>query len=149
MQVVDEELDKLPAICVLKDHYGAFVYANKQMAQWFEEPTGGFFGKTDYHLMSDYDASVIRRHDKHVLTTGEMLQTVEYVRADAVSTGYFVTKFQLALTDQNFLGVIGIPLPAGQEEKAIKSAKEWLQQNFDFVKMRFCVLLRSLELMPE
>lgn len=151
MRLVDEELDKLSAICVLKDHYGAFVYANRQMGQWFDEPTGGFFGKTDYHLMTDQDASIIRQNDKHVLTTGSMLQTVEYIQKDGLSTGYFVTKFRLQRQDQNFLlAVIGIPLPSNvEEEETIASARKWLEANFNFVATRFRQLCERLELPRE
>ncbi|HMY52691.1 MAG TPA: PAS domain-containing protein [Candidatus Obscuribacter sp.] len=147
MPVIDEELDKLPAICVLKDHYGAFVYANRHMGQWFEEPSGGFSGKTDYHVMSDEDAAVIRDHDKHVMSTGEQLQAIEYVHADGVRTGYYVTKFRLSSARRRFLGVIGIPLPKGAEEETVRWANEWLSENLDFVKTRLKALLKQPELM--
>lgn len=132
----DEELDRLSAICVLKDHYGAFVYANKLTAERFDEPTGGFVGKTDYHVMSDPDASVVRRNDKDVLTSGERLQTVEYVSAGGHRAGYFVTKWVVLCNKQRFLAVIGVPIEVADEDAEVSAARDWVAQNFDYIERR-------------
>lgn len=102
----EDELDELPVVCVLKDHYSAFVFANRQTSVWFPQPIGGYRGKTDYHLMGDKDASVVRQNDKHVLSTGEELETVEYIHKDGQLTAWLVVKFLIEVKNKKFVGVI-------------------------------------------
>lgn len=114
--ITDAVLDAAPICCVLKDPYGAFVYANRKLTDIFETPTGGFFGKTDYHLMPDVDAAVVRSNDKLVLETGRDLEAIEQVHFDGVPRYFLVKKFLLAVGDTKFLGVFGLLFDATEAD---------------------------------
>lgn len=142
MLITNEFMDDLPAICVIKNQYCAFVYANKAMGKSFAPPTGGFFGKTDYHIMNDADAAVIREHDKSVLASGVDIETVEWVHDSDVRTGYLVSKFRLQVRNRVFLGVIGVPLVVTHtEEAAITQGKTWLRENETAIRKSMHALL--------
>jgi len=119
------ELENSDMCCVLKDHYGAFVYTNKTMERHFGIP-GGFIGKTDYHLMPDTDAAEIRAHDKHVMNTGEEIDTYEIVHQEGEARYFAVWKFRIITGKTRFLGVFGMIFDVPDEDlkKASKLASK-------------------------
>lgn len=142
MLITNPYMDDLPAICVIKNQYCAFVYANKAVAKSFTPPPEGFFGKTDYHLMKDEDAAVIREHDKSVLASGVDIETVEWVHAPDERRGFLVSKFRLIVRNRAFLGVIGVPLVVIEcEDSTIAEAKSWLRENEVVIREQMRALL--------
>jgi hypothetical protein len=123
------DLDRVEVLCVLKDNYGAFVYTNKKMGDQFSAPTGGFEGKTEYHLMQDADAAAIRSNDKYVLATGNELKTIEWVQAGDARQAYLVRKFRIEVEGKMYLAVLGQYL--GDDEKRLEPRQE---QADDYIK---------------
>lgn len=116
-------------ICVLKDAYGAFVHATGYLGTLFSEPEGGFVGKTDYHLMSDEEAAVIRKHDKAVLQTGKTLLTVEFVTTNGKKDAFLVKKIRLTSGRKNYVAVFGVLLANSENEVEYKSGEDSLNAN--------------------
>jgi|688.fasta_scaffold1429335_1 hypothetical protein len=147
MARTSSELDSNEVICILKDHYGAFIYTNRQMGNLFASPTGGFAGKTDYHLMPDYDAAAIRANDKHVLLTGNELRTIEWVHQEKRANAYLVHKFRIEVNGKMFLGCLGQNLGEGKEnlelrakaaDEFLKPIKEKLQERLRMIATKLC-----------
>jgi len=113
-QLTLAELDLTDIVCVIKDVYGAFVYWNKALHHWFPEPSGGMYGKTEYHIMRDADAAQIRTNDRHVIATGNDLSAIEYVEMhNKIRQPWLVEKFRLKGRHDYFLGVFGHPIILG------------------------------------
>ena len=144
--LVDTELDGADFVCVIKDAYGAFVYWNKTLHKWFPEPIGGMAGKTEYHIMDDADAAVVRHNDKQVLRTGQDLSAIEVIEMpNQKRIPWLVEKFRLRGKNANFLGVIGYPITSSEVGLAIEEAEELLRAVKAPYKKRLEEIARTYE----
>ncbi len=118
-----EDIEKLKGIGVaLKDSYGAYVYLNETIENWFELPPGGMVGKTDYHWQKDEFAFEIRKNDRAVLNSGTDLHAVEIaLMPDGKMGRWYVVKFLLHSSKAKYIGVCSTLLNdaavAGNEEQ--------------------------------
>ena len=116
------------------------------MSQLFDSPTGGFIGKTDYHLMSDHEAAIIRANDKLVMDTGDELETVEIVHVGDVKWHFLVSKFRVSVRDKRFLGVFGMLFDVEKDdvETAARLASERLKNESQPLRIRLYKLAEKV-----
>lgn len=85
--------------------------------------------------MADEDAAAIRRNDRRVLRTGEVLSAIEFTNTpDGVRAAWLVKKFRVAVNGQKFLGVIGSRVPNYPDDAS--DAEELLAPHLEFCRKR-------------
>jgi PAS domain S-box-containing protein len=70
-------MDHSPALAILKDAAGRYVYCNAPWERQFRRPRAEWLGRTDSELWPAETAAQIREHDQTVLVTGTSLETLE------------------------------------------------------------------------
>lgn len=72
-------VDTLPLCLIRKDEDGLFTFVNQGFCDYFGAPASDFIGKSDFELFPLSVAEKYREGDKHVMTTGEVLEAIETI----------------------------------------------------------------------
>jgi PAS domain S-box-containing protein len=73
-------VETLPLCLVRKDENGVFTFVNQAFCQYFSTSPAHFIGQTDFDKFSLDVAQKYRAGDKHVMTTGQTIQSIESIQ---------------------------------------------------------------------
>jgi PAS domain S-box-containing protein len=86
----------LPGAAWIKDVQGHYVYANKVAEKIFNTTLGELLGRTDDQIFPADTAGQFRENDRHVIESGQNLQTIEtLLQDDGVLHHSVVSKFPI------------------------------------------------------
>ena len=73
-------VDTLPLCLIRKDEDGVFTFVNQAFCEYYSTSCDNFIGKTDFDIFSFDVAQQYRAGDKHVMTTGETIESIEAIK---------------------------------------------------------------------
>jgi len=82
-----------PATAFIKDPTGRYIYVNQYLERLFNRKRADWIGKTDFELFPYPEAQQWRNNDLTVLTTGEVIQTLETASHPDGEHDYMSLKF--------------------------------------------------------
>lgn len=88
-------MDNAPAIALIKDAAGRFLYVNQLAADCFELPAAEWLGKTDADLWGEKIAGPWRKQDLRVLAGGKLIVTEEDVPTPGGTHTWITHKFPM------------------------------------------------------
>lgn len=111
LQVSEERfrvfMDTSPAIVIMKDPEGRYLYCNSRVEKLFEKTSDEIIGKTEFDLFPPEEAEQFTASDRQVLESGEPL-TFEYSARDpkGVLHDWWVFKFPMySSTGREYVGM--------------------------------------------
>ncbi|MBF0462934.1 MAG: response regulator [Magnetococcales bacterium] len=121
-----EILNRTPAVVLLKDLHGRYLFLNHQYETLFHVTNQAIQGKTDYDIFPDDVAEVLRENDRQALAHGTIVVEEQVPQDDGLHT-YISVKFVLKEPDGQPYAVCGIATDITarkQEEEELRCAKE-------------------------
>lgn len=123
-------MDYSPATAAMKDITGKYVYVSKAWLRQFNWQANDVLGKTVDELFPPDVAAQLRDHDRDVLQTGKVNNTVEILpRADGISEAILVYRFPLQdSSGRRFVCGVGIDITERvRAEAALRQARDELE----------------------
>jgi two-component system, cell cycle sensor histidine kinase and response regulator CckA len=100
-------MDNSPAVALIKDEAGRYVYVNAAWLKQFSPPPKDWFGKTDYDFWPKATAELFRDGDRECLARDEPAQWEETaITATRGEVTWWVAKFPLRESGKRLVGCI-------------------------------------------
>ncbi|MGQ0696161.1 MAG: PAS domain S-box protein, partial [Nitrospiraceae bacterium] len=121
-------MNNLPGFAWIKDETGRYVYMNNYFLETFCMEKAQLLGKTDGELFPPDTASQFVENDRRVMTTREILHTVETFRLnDGIHHG-LVRKFPIVNKETGEFWVGGVSIDITERERAEEQLHETLDR---------------------
>jgi PAS domain S-box-containing protein len=126
-------MDNSPAIALMKDAEGRFVYVSEPYAKYFGQDAQAFLGMSVFDRFPEPIADRLHRQDRAVLESGRTRQSVDIVPTpDGVQRSWLTTKFPFQSLDRLFLGMVGIDITERvATERALLDAHNQLERRVE------------------
>lgn len=126
-------VEHLPQNILRKDLQGRFTFANQRFCELLGRPLQEIIGKTDFDFYPPELAAKYQRDDRHVMTTGQIFDTVEEnVKPNGEKIYVHVVKTPIYDAHRNIIGIQGIFWDITERiraEEALRKANEALAQS--------------------
>ncbi len=95
----------------LKGPDGTILYFNHLIEDAFKISHGKMAGMTDFHLLPDSEAQVIRKNDRLVIESGQTLRNIEKTTLPDGQLGYWlVERFRVDSANGYLLAILAAPI---------------------------------------
>jgi PAS domain S-box-containing protein len=101
-------LDHAPAVMFVKDIQGRHILTNQAFEAFFQAEKDHLLGKTDDDIFPPDIAKYARLHDRHVLTTGAVIEVEDHIPHGDEIRHYVTIKFPIYDTSGSIYAVGGI-----------------------------------------
>jgi PAS domain S-box-containing protein len=119
-------MNNLPGFAWIKDESGRYVYMNKYFQETFRVDSANWCGKTDHELFDSETASQFLENDRRVMTTRQILHTVETFRLDDGLHHGLVRKFPIVNKQSGELWVGGVAIDITDRERTEEQLQDTL-----------------------
>ena len=138
-------MESLPLNVLGKDLDGRFVFGNQRFFDTLGHPQDEVIGRTDFDFFPEELAVKFRKDDQHVVTTGQVLETIEESqRADGETIYVEVLKAPVRDTDSRIVGVQGIFWDVTERVRAERSHQE-IADHLQESELRFRQLTECIQ----
>ena len=128
-------LDHAPAFIYVKDLEGRYTLANRRAKSVLGTKGLQLVGKTDYEVLPRNVADHIESHDRHVATTGEILQIEETIPKKGKGITYLSIKYPLRDKSGRIFAVAGIATNITRRKIAETRARQAVKHRDRFLAM--------------
>ena len=102
-------MDHSPMLAFMKDDEGRYVYLNPKMESTFRIALEDIRGKANFDWLPDDVARTVRENDRQVLSSGQIVETLESVSTPDGVRHWMVVKFPFVKPDgQRFVGGVAV-----------------------------------------
>ncbi len=132
-QLFSAFMDNLPGFAWMKDIEGRYVYVNQRLKRLIPYPNR-WLGKTDADLWPKEIANTFRENDKKVITSKQVLETIEPYRLAGEERYVLVTKFPIFNSHGEVVMVGGAGIDITEQRKAerdLRASEERYRELFE------------------
>jgi len=115
-QIFESFMSNTPAVAVIKDREGRYLYVNDSFKKYFASRTGDPIGKTDEEWLPPQTAAELKKNEWQVWQTKQPQEFKEYISGGGgQSTYWYSVKFIIQADPEPLMGVIAMDVTSQRQ----------------------------------